>query len=335
MTLSLKNILKTVVPLGLGVYLVWYFFASMSPESKQFFYEAIRRANYGWIFLSLMLSFLAFALRAYRWKYVLEPLGYQTKFWNRYHALMIGYLMNLTIPRAGEATRSAMLYRSEGVPFTKSFGTIIGERAVDLVLLGSIALLTAWLGYEDFQGIFAQIKTQFAGGKDKQFSWVLPTIGLLLLTTVILLWFLKRSVFFKILRFGKDVLAGVFSVFKSQNPVAYLIQSLGIWCLYILYFAIPFWSLPETSSFPLDGILLAFIAGSLGITFTNGGIGTFPLLVGLVVVWFLGDETNNAQAVGNALGMLIWASQTLLVIVLGLISLLVVPKNFSKEDVQN
>ena len=101
MTLSLKNIFKTVVPLGLGVYLVWYFFASMSPESKQFFYEAIRRANYGWIFLSLMLSFLAFALRAYRWKYVLEPLGYQTKFWNRYHALMIGYLMNLTIPRAG------------------------------------------------------------------------------------------------------------------------------------------------------------------------------------------------------------------------------------------
>lgn len=329
----MKNSIKTLVPLALGVYLVWFFFARMTPASKQFFYEALRRANYGWIVLSLVLSFGAFALRAYRWKYVLEPMGYTTKFWNRYHALMIGYLMNLTIPRAGEATRSAMLYRSEGVPFTKSFGTILGERAVDLVLLASLALITATIGYEDFSGIFSEIKATFGGGSKGEFSWILPVLGLLILSVVALLWFFKRSVFFTLLRLGKDVLVGVFSVFKSKNPLAYILQSLAIWVLYVVYFAIPFWSLPETSDFPLDGILLAFIAGSLGITFTNGGIGTFPLLVALVVVWFLGDGTENAQAVGNALGMLIWVSQTLLVIVLGLISLLIVPKNFSKEDV--
>ena len=147
---TILTILKTVLPLLLGVYLIWVFFANMSEDSKKLFYTAIYEANYFWIVLSLALGVIAYFSRAYRWKYVLEPLGYETSFWNRYHAVMIGYIVNLTIPRAGEASRSAMLYRSDGVPFSSSFGTIIAERAVDLVMLASIALLTAVLGYNDF-----------------------------------------------------------------------------------------------------------------------------------------------------------------------------------------
>ena len=94
-------------------------------------------------------------------------------------------------------------------------------------------------------------------------------------------------------------------------------------------FALPFYSLEQTSGVPVSGILLGFIAGSLGITFTNGGIGTYPLLVGLVVTFYLQHEyPEDAQAVGNALGMLIWATQTLLMILLGLISLWLLPKNY-------
>ena len=133
------NLLKIILPLFLGVYLIWYFFSSMSEDVKSQFYKAIREANYLWIIASLLVGFVAYLSRAYRWKYTLEPIGYSTKFWNRYHAIMIGYIVNLTIPRAGEASRSAMLYRSDGVPFSNSFGTIIAERAVDFVVLVSIA----------------------------------------------------------------------------------------------------------------------------------------------------------------------------------------------------
>ena len=67
--------------------------------------------------------------------------------------------------------------------------------------------------------------------------------------------------------------------------------------------------------------------------FTNGGIGIYPLLVGLVVASLIGkDYPADARAIGNALGMLIWITQTLLMIVLGLISLALLPKNFSKEN---
>jgi uncharacterized membrane protein YbhN (UPF0104 family) len=335
MKFSVTGILKTIVPLFVGVYLVWYFFSSMSPTSKNTFYEAIQVANYGWIFLSLALSFSAFAIRAYRWKYVLEPLGYQTTFWNRYHALMIGYLVNMTIPRAGEASRAAMLFRSDGVPFTKSFGTIIGERAIDLVFLGAIALLTALLGYEDFTLIFEQIQTNFGSdsAQKSDFPWKYVILGVFALCIVGmgLLMYINGKIRAKIWGIAFDVFAGLTSIFKSKNPLAYLSYSILIWVLYVVYFAVAFESLEETSHFSLSGILLAFIAGSLGITFTNGGIGVFPLLVGLVVAFKLGDTVPDGQGIGNALGMIIWTSQTALVILMGLISLVLLPKNYTKE----
>lgn len=334
---TIFSILKTVLPLGFGVFLIWYFFTSMSVESKNYFYDAIKRCDYTWIFASLLLSFLAFSIRAYRWKFALEPLGYKTKYWNRYHALMIGYLVNLTIPRAGEASRSAMLYRSDGVPFSKSFGTIVAERAIDLVMLGGVALLTAALGYEDFQSIFSQIKQKFGGGAEASSGNSFWFYLIVAIAFIIGIFVLKRmpGLSAKIFGFAKDVFAGVIAIFKSEKPFAYLFYTLCIWALYLLYFGIAFYSLEETKDFPIDGIFLAFIAGSLGITFTNGGIGTFPLLVGLVIVFFMGDKNPNAQAIGNALGMLIWTSQTLLLIIMGLVSLVLLPKNYTKENDSN
>jgi len=334
---AIGTLLKTVLPLLLGVYLFWYFFSSMTAESKTLFYKAIREANYFWIFLSLLLGVVAYFSRAYRWKYVLEPLGYETKFWHRYHAVMIGYLINLTIPRAGEASRSAMLYRSDGVPFTTSFGTIIAERAVDFVVLCSIALLTAFLGYNDFIEIKHLIEVQFGGvDGDAQygFPWKLIVYGIFFLGLLIVAYFFifKQAFRNKFIEFAKEIIAGLFSIFRSQFPFSYLFHTAVIWICYIAMFAVSFQALDETSAMSANAILIAFIAGSLGITFTNGGIGTYPLLVGLVVAYYIGDEHENAQAVGNALGLLMWASQTILMIILGLVSMALLPKNFTKEE---
>ncbi|MEY3237089.1 MAG: hypothetical protein RI883_1190 [Bacteroidota bacterium] len=335
---TILTIVKTVIPLLLGVYLIWVFFTGMTEEAKLLFYKAIREADYFWIVLSMILGFIAFLSRAYRWKYVLEPLGYRTKFWNRYHAVMIGYIMNLTIPRAGEASRSAMLYRSDGIPFSSSFGTIIAERAVDFVVLVSIACLTAFLGYSDFFEIKAQIELKFSAIGSQSTSTIpfklIISIGLLIIGLVFCYFFIfKRSIRLKVINFSKDILAGLLSIFKLKKPLAYLFFTLVIWGSYVLMFALPFFSLEQTASIAFPGILLAFIAGSLGIMFTNGGIGTFPLLVGLVVTFYIGkDHPDDAQAIGNALGMLLWVSQTLVMIVLGLISLILLPKNFTKEN---
>ena len=126
------------------------FFDNMKEDEIDLFYLTMKEADYFWIVLSLVLGFAAFVSRAYRWKCLLEPMGYKSKSINRFHATMIGYLVNLTIPRAGEASRAAMLYRSDGVPFTKSFGTIITERIIDLSILGSFTLFTLIWASDDF-----------------------------------------------------------------------------------------------------------------------------------------------------------------------------------------
>lgn len=335
---TILTLVKTVLPLLLGIYLIWVFFSGMKKDALELFYKAIREANYFWIILSMLLGVIAYFSRAYRWKYVLEPLGYKTSFWNRYHAVMIGYLVNLTIPRAGEASRSAMLYRSDGVPFSSSFGTIIAERAVDLVMLASIALLTAFLGFDDFMEIKNRIEMEFGGStsiENAGFPWKTVFYSLIIgLGLLFAYFFIFKAAFRrKFLQFAKDVLAGLLSIFKSKQPLGYILHTLIIWGCYVAMFALPFQALDQTSGISFSGILLGFIAGSLGITFTNGGIGTYPLLVGLVVAFFIGkDYPEDAQGIGNALGMIVWVSQTLLMILLGLLSLVLLPKNYSKEN---
>jgi glycosyltransferase 2 family protein len=304
----------------------------MSQESYDYFKKALHKANYFWIILALFLSFFAYLSRAYRWKYMLESLGYKTSFWNRYHAMMIGYLVNLTIPRAGEVTRAGMLYRSDEVPFSKSFGTIIAERAIDLIMLLLVSLLTFSLAYSDFETIFFQIKTQFNDSSNSENGQLLKLIIFLLggigSLTILYLFLFNKKIKIKILNFVKGILSGLFSIFNTKKAFHFVAHTLFIWIMYILYFGIAFLSLEETSNFPIEGIFMGFIAGALGISFTNGGIGTFPLLVALVVVFYLGDENPNALAIGNALGMLIWVSQTIFLIILGLISLIFTTKEF-------
>jgi hypothetical protein len=251
---------------------------------------------------------------------------------------MIGYLINLTIPRAGEASRSAMLYRSDGVPFSTSFGTIIAERAVDFVVLCSIALLTALVGMDDFMAIKEQIEIQFGSDPaqvNNGIQWKYVVYGFLGLGFVVFvaLFILKESFRGKFINFAKEVMAGLFSIFKSQFPLSYIFHTAVIWLCYLVMFALPFQALEETAHISTDALLIGFIAGSLGIRFTNGGLGVYPLLVGLVVTFYIGKDVPNAQAVGNALGMLIWTSQTILMIVLGLISMVLLPRNYSKENI--
>jgi glycosyltransferase 2 family protein len=247
-------------------------------------------------------------------------------------------LVNFTIPRSGEASRAAMLYRSDGVPFSKSFGTIVAERAVDFAMLLTIVGVTALLSFPDLMELKAQALSQKTEVTSTGFSLTSLIKYVVLAGIVFLLYlFIAKPAFRnKFIAFGRDVLAGIFAIFKSKNPLGYVWQTLAIWLLYLIVFALPFFALEETKHMAMNAILVGFVAGSIGITFTNGGIGAFPLLVGLVVGYYLGATMGDqASSIGKAIGMLIWVSQTLLFILLGLISLLKLPKNFSAETSTN
>lgn len=329
------SVIKVVLPLLIGVYLLWHFYSAMDENTKEVFFKAIKEADYFWIIISLVLGFFSHVVRAYRWKYTLEPMGHTPKFWHRYHALMIGYIVNLLIPRAGEATRAALLYRTDRISFSSSFGTIIAERVFDILMLGLVLLVAIFLSYDDLITLKDII---IDGSSDKEGSnWFLRifmsvVVGGTLL--FLILWWKVATFRNKFKNFMRDVIKGVFSIFKSKNPGKFIFYTLLIWALYMTFFGICFYSFEETSSFPMRGILIGYIAGTLGIMFTNGGVGAYPYLVGVVVTFYMGgqfDTAEESEGIGKALGMIIWLSQTAGMIILGLISLVLLPRNYKKE----
>lgn len=329
--------IKTVLPLVIGVYLFWLFFSSMSEEHIASFKKALKEANYFWVVLAMVLEFISLWSRAARWKYMLEPMGYSTPWKHRYHAMMIGYLVNYTIPRAGEPSRAAMLFRSDGVPFAKSFGTIIAERAVDVIMLGLVTGITMLIGYNDLMSIFGEIEHQLGGDEAASDGISVKQIIYAVIGCIIVLggaaFLLSKAFREKLKQFTKGIINGVFAVFKTKNPGGFVMHTFIIWICWVLMFIVPFYSLTETSNIPIAGMLIGFVVGSVGMSFTNGGIGVYPLLVGLVVSFYLqGDYPAEARGLGNALGMIIWLGNTAIMILLGLISLALLPKNYSKHD---
>ena len=132
------KLLKNIVPLGLGLYLVYFSFSNTSEADRAQIIAAIKQADLRFVFLSLVFGAFSHLSRAYRWNYLLRPLGYRPTFMMRVLTVMISYFSNLGIPRSGEVLRATALATYTDVPFEKSFGTIVTERIIDLIMLFSL-----------------------------------------------------------------------------------------------------------------------------------------------------------------------------------------------------
>ena len=165
--------------------------------------------------------------------------------------------------------------------------------------------------------------------QDSHFTlWTFTVIALTLIVLIA-----NKKFRHKFLSFLHSLKEGVMSIFRMKNLSAYVFHTLIIWGAYLIMFALPFWALEETSNVPVSGMLLAFIFGAIGISFTNGGMGAYPLLIGITAAYYLNEMgISNSLAIGNALGMVIWATQTIFLILLGLISLVLMPKKYATDD---
>jgi glycosyltransferase 2 family protein len=303
-------------------------------QDQEAFWNKINQINYGWIAFSLVIGLLSHLVRAHRWKYLLEPMGHETSFANRYHATMVGYVVNMVIPRAGEASRAGVLLKTNDVPFSKAFGTIIAERAIDLILLLVVGLITVSLSVEDFNLLYDKL---LADGekKDSKMLYILAG-GFIFLALVGWIFFRKNvALRDKIWNLLDGVKTGLFSIFKSKKPGAFVFHSVLIWVLYIVYFGICFMALEETKNVPVQGVLMGFIAGTLGVMLTNGGVGVYPLFVGTVITFYAFPDYSGAHNTALALATVIWLTQTFFLIILGLISLGYISRKFPVDDAKS
>ncbi|WP_178986155.1 lysylphosphatidylglycerol synthase transmembrane domain-containing protein [Winogradskyella helgolandensis] len=306
-----KSILKVVLPLLLGVGLVWYSLSKISiPTLVQYFKDA----DYTWIVLGVSLGVLSHMSRAYRWLFMVEPLGFKPKFGNSLMAVYSAYLINFTIPRAGEVARATILKNYEEIPFDKGFGTIVAERIADTIMLLSIVAIAFFLEFEFIFNFFAD--------KFDPTSLFLGS-AIVLLGALLLFLFIKngKSQFaLKVKGFIVGLLEGALSIFKMKKKWAFIGHTLFIWTMYVLMFYVTTFALPELQDITLAAVLIGFILSSFSIAATNGGIGSFPEAVVIAFSLF-----GMAADPSRAFGWIVWSTQTLVIIVIGGLSLLYLP----------
>ena len=289
----------------------------------------IATANYWWLTITLALSVLGYFSRAYRWQMQLNASQTPAPYWSVYHAMMVGYLANIVLPRMGEVIRCSVLRRTSGVPVQVALGTVVTERVIDvLILLGLFASVLLL----DFNTFWSFVNQQVLGGRYEALArnrtplLIAAVIGGVLLLMVGYALFrnlerLRQNAFFnKGILFVKGLLAGVFSVLKLKKKGLFLLHTVFTWAVYDLMDYLAFLCFPETYNLDMRAGLAVLTFGAFGMAApVAGGIGPFHVMVqGILLVYGVSKEAGIAYA------LVVHGAQTLLVVVMGGISFIAV-----------
>jgi uncharacterized protein (TIRG00374 family) len=308
----------------LGIALIWWSLHQIPAEEWTKFTLALKHSKLWIIFPVFIILGLSHFLRALRWRLIMEPLGYKPSIGNTYLAVLIGYLANLAIPRLGEVLKCTLLAKYEKVPAEKIVGTIVAERAFDVISLGIIFLMALGLQFNVIEAGWNQLKNQTAAPavNSSNNNWTTYIIAGVILVLVVLFIILRKRLP-KIIGSLKQIVSGIWegviSATKLKQHNLFFLYSFGIWFLYLLATYVGLHATAGTeSSFATAISCLAY--ASIGMILTPGGIGAYAYFMAKVL------ELNGVDyTLGLANGTLQWFSQFLIVIVLGGLSLILLP----------
>jgi glycosyltransferase 2 family protein len=315
-------LLQYAIFFGLGFALIYWQYTTLSPENIAELKEALGqfRERYWIIFPVILIGFFSHFIRALRWRLMLEPLNIFPTVVNITGAVLIGYLTNLLIPRMGEVAKCTVLARYENEPADKVIGTIVAERAFDLICLALICVLTFFIQAEVIGTYLAHIGKEFTTQKNVPLLVTLGIVGLILFV-LLLRWIYKKNKSNKVGKFIKGMGEGLRAIMMMKQRVKFIIYTILLWAGYLSLIYIGFQSIEATEHLGIGPALMVLIVGSIGMIVTPGGIGAYPPAVQLALRMLYGVKGSF----GLAFGWISWLAQTLIVIVFGLIALLILP----------
>lgn len=310
----LGDVLQLVLFLGIGAMCIYWSLLKLDSSQKAAIWQSFLGADYWWVAVAMACCLLSHLVRAMRWRLLFHPLGFHPSLNNTFGSVVIAYMANLAFPRAGEVMRCATLRTSEGIPVEKSLGTVVTERAIDALAFGIIVLLG-----------FSTVKDLLYNSLSDKFEH-LPNMAMIIGAAVVaavlaflfyrLFWkrLLHIGLFRKIDELVRNLIASVKSILQLgwKRTLLFVFYSVVIYTLYILGGLIIFHAFSETSGLGFDAAFVLYLYGSVGMTFSQGGIGVYPMLV----QWSL-DKFGISMEVGTACGWLLWGSQQAIVILVG------------------
>lgn len=324
MSSKIKTALQYIIIFTATVVLIWFSLRGLTVAEGEdkwgFLLHTWEQANKGWLLAMAGLAVLSHVIRAERWRMLLAPAGHTTKLSYSFLSLMVGYLVNLVIPRGGEVSRCYNLYKLDKTPVEMSFGTVVVERIIDLICLVVLIGVSFFVEYER---LFSFIDTLPIGSDQSSKFRMLAIIGVVFVVLIVALFFLlkrnkKVTTFLKKTWLGfKD---GLLSVFKLEKKGLFIFYSIVIWALYFLMSYTVILAFPQTAHLGVGAVLSLFAIGSIAMAVPlPGGTGSYHVLVPQGLVFLYGI----AQPDAIAFTFIFHGWQTAIMIVGGAISLII------------
>ena len=309
----LNNLIKVVLPLGLGIAIIYYLISKIDPSQL---WEILKDANWGILLFSLLFGLLGNTIRGYRWALFITPLGYSPKISNLNYAIYGGYAVNFALPRAGEIWRCGVIAKEDNIPFSKLFGTMILDRIFDTITVAIISLVAFLFNMQFFLTQLEQNQTTFntISGIFKS-PLLYLAIGAAIITTYIVFRFFKENVIVrKIKGFLSSIASDLKAIWKMNTKGRVFLYTIGIWGSYFCYFYITFFAFDFTADLGITAGLIAFALSSISMGVpSNGGLGPWQIAV-IASLSLYGVDKLHATAFATG----VFAVQSIWVIICGL-----------------
>jgi uncharacterized protein (TIRG00374 family) len=325
--IALKT-LKFLAFFTLGAFIFWLIYKDQDIDRIKSVLK--NDVKYFWVIISLLLGLLSHVSRTLRWGLMIEPISHKPRFINTFLAVMVGYLMNMVIPRMGEISRCGVLSRYEKISFTKLIGTVVAERLVDMISLLILLVIVIFSQFGEMLGFLKrnpEIQEKMGAASSSPYLF----IGLIILAILFFVFrkaFKHTSVFKKIVEILKNFKEGFISIRSIKRKGWFYFHSIFIWAMYYLMMYVIFFSFDFTSDLgPIAG-LTTFVMASFGMVApVQGGIGAWH---------FMAKEALSLYGVANENGIIFafvaHGSMTAMIIIIGIISMLILPFINKRND---
>ena len=289
--------------------------------------QDLRSAEYKYLVASMVFGYAAYLFRALRWLLLLKTMNYKTSVSHATHAIAAGYLANVIFPRAGEIVRCTSLYKVTGIPVNKLFGTVLLERAIDLMMLVACIAIGFVMKYNELSSCIDAV-----GGEADSVSFS-NTKSLMALCFFIVLGGLyffrnrlkKSKLYQKIVSLGAGIKEGFQTAYYMKQKELFVLYTLLIWLMYLLMTYVCFFSIPETSELQFVDGLYIMVIGGLGMVIpVQGGLGPYHAAVTLGIV-----SLGLSETTGITLAVLIHTAQSIMILITGIIAAIVL--SFAKR----
>lgn len=322
MSRSLKTIVQYVIIFVITGLLIWLSLRGLTGENKgEILLDTWHDADKTWLIVMAVIAIISHLIRAERWRMLLDPTGYQTRVGYSFLSLMVGYLVNMVIPRGGEVSRCYNLYKLDKTPVDVSFGTVVVERIIDLVCLVALIALAFVVESDKLFDFIATLPIGAGDAGSSALVLVAIALGALIIFGGLGYWLVKRNKKINafLVRTWRGFKGGFMSIFKVRNKPLFVAYSLLIWALYFAMSYAVILAFSETKHLGIGAVLSLFAIGSIAMAAPlPGGTGSYHVLVpqGLVFLY------NVPEADAVAFTFIFHGWQTAILIAGGALSLI-------------